>query len=233
LAFFAVPVGDGEGLGVVVGLWLGEGLVLEVALPVGLGLPPLWEVVGVGVLLGELLGPGDGVAGAEVLVVALGSGLGVVVGVALAAVILAASVASVLDLIRLPVAWLAVARLPVARPAADRLRLAATVAAGRVAQAAVTTGELAPCVAANAPPNIPLLINRMPATVPNIATPPGRWFTGLASVPPSGCGLLWSPLLLTLCITEWAFPVVPIRHLRRQGCQWRGDDGWKRHQIVP
>jgi hypothetical protein len=230
LAFFAVLVGEGEGLGVLVGLLLGEGLalglVLGLVLVLGVGLSlELAEFVGV--LLGELLDPGDWVAGGDWVGVVLGSGLGVAVGVALAAVILAVSVASALDR-----NTLAVARRAVVRPAVARLCLAATVVAGRVAQAAVTTAEFAPCVAATTPPNIPLLIKAMPATMPNIATPPGRWFTGLASVPP-GCGLRWSPQLLTLRITEWTFPVVPIRHLRRQGFQWRRDDAGQQAQFAP
>jgi hypothetical protein len=212
LAFFAVPVGDGEAVGVAVGLLLGDGLVLEVGLSLGVGLSPeLGEVADL---------PGDGDWVADLLGDALGLGLGVTVGVTLGVAVTLGLLLATVMLVK----YADVTRPAAVLAAAFRLGVAATVVAGRVAHAAVTIGGWVPRVAATASPNIPLLISRMPARVPNVAILPGRSFTGLASAPPSGRRLLWSPQLPTLCITEWAFPTVPIRHLRCQRCQGRRDD---------
>jgi hypothetical protein len=226
-------VGDGEAVGVAVGLVVGVGLSLEVGLLLGLSLE-LGDFLGVGVPLPDLPGDGDCVAGADLVGVALGSGLGVTVGVALGVAVelglsllvreLGLEMAGLITLVRDATVTLSAAILA----AVSWLGVVAGAVAGRVEHSAVTIWGWTPSVAAIASPNIPLLISKMPVRVPNVAILPGRCFTGQASALPPGCGLLWSPLLLTLCITGWTFPAVPIRHLRPHRCQWQEDDARQR-----
>jgi hypothetical protein len=166
----------GDGVGVEVGLWLGDGLV-EVGVPVGVGVGVLPLLPGVGLPVEVVLGSGetDGDDGDE-----LGSVLGEVapaLGDALGSVVELGSA----DELGLPV--LNVTSATAETESSDSwlparsARWAAAVA-GRVEHALVTIAGWVVRVAATASPNSPLLMSTTPATVPNVAILTRRCFTG-------------------------------------------------------